>query len=129
MWAMSGHPLHISGLTWRGCPKGHAEWLPLSVVPPGGRKTHILTHTLQRALLLLLCVKAFPPVTGAVGRVERCVKYQSEMAGGWAAAHTDGGSGPAVDLISPMGLLAEESLPNMIHMCYILSGPLPGFVA
>lgn len=87
------------------------------------------THPLQQALLLPVCVKAFPPVTGTVRRAEGCVKYQSGRAGGWAAARRDRGSRPAVDLISPMGLPAGESLPNMIHMCYILSGPLPGCLA
>lgn len=67
------------------------------------------THSLQQALLLLLCVKAFPPVTGAARRAEGCVKYQSERAEGWAAAQRDGGSRPAVDLISPMGLLAGKA--------------------
>lgn len=58
------------------------------------------------------------------------MKYQSEMARGWAAAQRDRGSGPAVDLISPMVLPAGKAcLPNMIHMCYILSELLPGFVA
>lgn len=66
-----------------------------------GGKKH--TYSLQQDLLLLLCVKAYPPVTGAVRRAEGCVKYQSERAAGWAAAQRDRGRGPAVDLISPMG--------------------------
>lgn len=71
----------------------------------GGKNTH--TH--YNRLLLLLCVKAFPPVTGAVRRAEECVKYQSERVGGWAAAQRDRGSGPAVDVISPMGLQAGKA--------------------
>lgn len=33
------------------------------------------------------------------------MKYQSERAAGWAAVQRDRGSGPAVDLISPMRCL------------------------
>ena len=67
------------------------------------------TYSLQRALLLSLCVKAFPPVTGAPRRVEGCVKYQSKKTEGWAAAQRDRRSGQAVDLISPIGLLAGKA--------------------
>lgn len=59
--------------------------------------------------MLLLCVKAYPPVTGDVRRAEGCVKYQSERAAGWAAAQRDRERGPAVDLISPMGLPAGKA--------------------
>lgn len=86
--------------------EGPTEWLPLSAVPLCGKKH---TYSLQQTLLLLLCVKAFPPVTGAVRRAERCVKYQPERTAGWAAAQKDRGSRPAVDLISPMGLPAGKS--------------------
>lgn len=41
MWAMSGQPLHISAVTWRG----RAEWLPLCAIPLWGKKTHILITT------------------------------------------------------------------------------------
>lgn len=84
-----------------GCDTvGHSEWLSLSLIPRCREKNHILITT----DCPWLCVKAFPPVTGPVRRVEGCVKYQSERAAGWTAAQRDRGSGPAVDLISPMGL-------------------------
>lgn len=67
------------------------------------------TYSLQQALLLLLCVKAFPPVTGTVRREKGCVKYQSEKAGGWAAAQRYRETGPAVHLISPMGPLPGKA--------------------
>lgn len=59
-------------------------------------------------------------------RAEGRVKYQSEGAAGRAAAQSD--SGPAADLISTYRRACWEGLPNMIHMCYILSEPLAGFV-
>lgn len=60
-------------------------------------------------------MKAFPPVTEAVRRVEGCVKYQSEKAGGRASCTSNITYGPA----------GWKALDNMIHMCYILSDPLP----
>lgn len=41
------------------------------------RNTHTHTHDHYNRLLWL-CVKAFPPVTGPVRRVEGCVKCQCE---------------------------------------------------
>lgn len=101
MWAMSGQPLHISAMTRR------ARWIASPVCQSSVGEKH--THTHYNRLLLLLCVKAFPPVTRAVRWVEGCVKYQCERSAGWAAAQRDRGSGPAVDLISPMGLPAGKA--------------------
>lgn len=68
-----------------------------------GVETHLLITTGS------LVVPPFEYIpTCAVRRVEGCVKYQSERTAGWAAAQSDGGSGPAVDLISPMGLHAGK---------------------
>lgn len=86
-------------------PKGTLNSFPCLPILCGGKNTH--TH--YNRLLLLLCVKAFPPVTRAVRWVEGCVKYQCERSAGWAAAQRDRGSGPAVDLISPMGLPAGKA--------------------
>lgn len=96
-------PCRVSPFTSQPWPGwGSLNGFPCLRVLRGGRK-HI--YSLQQGLLLWLRLNAFPPVTGAVRRVEGCAKYQSERAAGRAAAPSDRVSGPAVDLISPIGLL------------------------
>lgn len=75
------------------------DWGTLNSFPCLRGRKHI--YSLQRGLLLWLCLNAFPPVSGAVRRAGGKCEI-SVWEGCWPGGRV---SGPAVDLLLPIGLL------------------------
>lgn len=101
MWAVSGQPLHISGLTQRA----PAEWLPLSAVPPWEENTHAHYNRLS------CCCSVWRHSHLWLGLWDGRRDVWNISLKSWrlAAAQWIRESRPAVHLISPMGLLAGKA--------------------
>lgn len=103
--------LCISGVT----RLGHTEWLPLSA----GKKTHIVITTGSLVMALFECIPTCEWGSETGRREVRNISLRRLLAGRqseWASCRSNITNGPA----------AWEGLPNIIHMCHILSEPSPG---
>lgn len=103
--------LRISGVT----RLGHTEWLPLSA----GKKTHIVITTGSLVMALFECIPTCEWGSATGRREVRNISLRRLLAGRqseWASCRSNITNGPA----------AWEGLPNIIHMCHILSEPPPG---
>lgn len=103
--------LRISGVT----RLGHTEWLPLSA----GKKTHIVITTGSLVLALFECIPTCEWGSETGRREVRNISLRRLLAGQqseWASCRSNVTNGPS----------AWEGLPNIIHMCHILSAPPPG---
>lgn len=94
---------------------GHTEWLPLSA----GKKTHILITTGSLVMALFECIPTCEWGSETGRREVRNISLRGLLAGRqseWASCRSTITNRPA----------AWEGLPNIIHMCHILSEPPPG---
>lgn len=94
---------------------GHTEWLPLSA----GKKTHILITTGSLVMALFECIPTCEWGSETGRREVRNISLRVLLAGRqseWASCRSTITNRPA----------AWEGLPNIIHMCHILSEPPPG---
>lgn len=122
MSAMSSQPLHISAVT----RLGRAEWLPLSASPPWGEE-NTYTHYNRVSCYGSVWMHSHLWLGRWDGREGMC-----EISV-WEGCRQGGSSVRQSEWASCRSnitnrLAAWEGLPNIIHMCYILSEPLPGLV-
>lgn len=114
LWCRSRTSRYLLHL--RRDPVGAHWMLPLSA----GKKTHIVITTGSLVMALFECIPTCEWGSETGRREVRNISLRRLLAGRqseWASCRSNVTNGPA----------AWEGLPNIIHMCHILSEPPPGF--